>query len=57
MQLAAVETCLDIVRGMAYLQNRNIIHGDLKSSNVLLTGSLHEPKGFTAKVADFGECL
>lgn len=52
--LMVVDTCLDICRGMTYLKNRNIIHGDLKTSNVLLSGSLHEYKGFSAKVADFG---
>jgi len=49
-----VETCVDICRGMQYLKNRNVIHGDLKSSNILLNGSMHEEKGFIAKVADFG---
>eukprot|EP00210_Caulerpa_lentillifera_P007287 g6966.t1 len=49
-----VETCVDICRGMIYLNNRNIIHGDLKSSNILINGSFSEEKGFIAKVADFG---
>ncbi|GMH44611.1 hypothetical protein BSKO_12563 [Bryopsis sp. KO-2023] len=52
--MMVVDTCLDICRGMTYLKNRNIIHGDLKTSNVLLSGSLHEYKRFSAKVADFG---
>eukprot|EP00210_Caulerpa_lentillifera_P006094 g5822.t1 len=52
--MLVVETCVDICRGMIYLNDRKIIHRDLKSSNILLNGSLHEEKGFIAKVADFG---
>ena len=55
LQVLVVETCVDICRGMLYLKHRNTIHGDLKSSNILLNGSSHERKRFVAKVADFGE--
>lgn len=50
-----METCVDICRGMQYLKTRNVIHGDLKSSNILLNGSTLESKRFIAKVADFGQ--
>ena len=51
---AIIDTCKDISRGMKYLHDNGIVHGDLKCDNVLLQSSHVEPKGFTAKVADFG---
>jgi len=51
---AVVLTCLDICRGIQYLHSRNVVHGDLKTTNVLLCSSPALPRAFTAKVADFG---
>ncbi|GMH43068.1 hypothetical protein BSKO_10990 [Bryopsis sp. KO-2023] len=47
-------TAQDIARGMKYLHDNKVIHGDLKSSNVLLQRSATDPRGYVAKVADFG---
>lgn len=39
---------LDISKGLAYLHNKNVLHGNLTSRNVLLT------EGENAKLTDFG---
>ncbi|KAG2432207.1 hypothetical protein HXX76_009126 [Chlamydomonas incerta] len=49
-----VRTAAEICRGMLHLHNANVIHGDLKPANVLLTRTRNDRRGFTAKVADFG---
>ena len=51
---AIVDVALDIVQGMQHLHSCNIIHADLKASNILLKSSPDSSKGFDAKVADFG---
>ncbi|MES1906820.1 MAG: hypothetical protein MHM6MM_000053 [Cercozoa sp. M6MM] len=47
-----MQVAKQVARGLAYLHNANVVHGDIKSPNVLLTGSK-----WCAKVADFGESL
>jgi len=52
-----VDTALDIARAMAHLHHHNILHSDLKARNVLLRSDAADPRGFSAKVADFGLSL
>jgi len=55
---AALTLALDVASGMTYIHSMNIIHGDLKASNVLLAHRGDAPGNeFTAhvaKIADFG---
>ncbi|GBF97019.1 hypothetical protein Rsub_09492 [Raphidocelis subcapitata] len=44
----------EVAAGMVYLHARNVLHGDLKAANVLLTASPAAPFGATAKLSDFG---
>lgn len=57
MMTSIVDTALDVARAMAHLHTHNILHSDLKARNVLLRGDAQDPRGFIAKVADFGLSL
>jgi PAS domain-containing protein len=47
-------TLRDIADAMSYVHSKSIIHADLTGRNVLLASSTDDPRGFTAKVGDFG---
>jgi len=56
-QLDLVSICrtlLDIVNGMSYLHGLGLLHADLKPQNILLKSTTTDPRGFIAKLADFG---
>lgn len=46
-------TLLDIADAMAYVHGKSIIHADLTGRNVLLASGSN-PRGFVAKICDFG---
>ena len=45
---------LDVAKGCQAIHRYNIIHGDLKPHNVLLTSALDDERGWNGKIADFG---
>jgi serine/threonine protein kinase len=45
-----VAVAAEVASAMAYLHSRNVVHGDLCGSNVMLTTDKGKPAGFTAKV-------
>lgn len=47
-------TLRDIADAMVYVHDKSIIHNDLTGRNVLLASSASDPRGFVAKVCDFG---
>lgn len=46
--------CLQISRALAYLHSKDVLHGDLTCTNVLLSKDADSPWGFTAKVCGLG---
>eukprot|EP00775_Hariotina_reticulata_P005410 gene5410-5643_t len=52
-----LSTAKELCVAVAYLHSMDVVHGDLKSSNVLLKAAATtaaDTRGFTAKVSDFG---
>lgn len=49
-----VLTALDVASALEHLHSKGIIHGDLKSQNVLLSAQGNDPRRFQCKVGDFG---
>ena len=45
---------LDIAKACQAIHKHNIIHGDLKPHNVLLTSEADDERGWVGKIADFG---
>lgn len=53
---AVAHTLIDLARGMKYLHELEIIHGDIKAANCMLKSVHHTVSAvrFTAKLADLG---
>lgn len=49
-----LRSALDIAKGMKYLHSKQIIHGQLRPTNVLRKGDALDARGFICKVSDFG---
>ncbi|GIL88985.1 hypothetical protein Vretifemale_16898 [Volvox reticuliferus] len=47
-------TLLDVAMALRHLHMHHLIHRDVKPANVLLKSNMMDPRGFTAKLADFG---
>lgn len=53
--LLILRLLLDVSEAMSYMHKHNVIHGDLKCSNIMLnTGGPSNHNRFVAKVCDFG---
>lgn len=46
-----IQIMIDVIKGLEYLHNKSIIHGDIKSLNILLA---EEGGSIIAKISDFG---
>ena len=46
-----LRSLLDVATGMSYLHKLGIVHGDLKSANVLLKSTATDLRGFICKCA------
>ncbi|PRW58290.1 Mitogen-activated kinase kinase kinase 13-A [Chlorella sorokiniana] len=50
-----LRTARDIARGLDHLHSvLSLVHRDLSTNNVLLSPDAHDPRGFAAKLSDFG---
>ncbi|GMH33731.1 hypothetical protein BSKO_01565 [Bryopsis sp. KO-2023] len=52
-----LESASGIARGIHHIHTKNIIHGDLKTNNVLLKETDQNRSGYIVKIADFGFSL
>lgn len=51
---AALSCLLEVASALEHMHSQGVVHGDLKSANVMLKQQQGDPRGFTCKVADFG---
>ena len=48
--LAIITTAQEVVSALAYMHERDIIHGDVRGANIMLCSSTANARGFTAQV-------
>ena len=48
--LAIITTAQEVVSALAYMHERDIIHGDVRGANIMLCSSTVSERGFTAQV-------
>lgn len=48
--MAIITTAQEVVSALAYLHERDIIHGDVRGANIMLCSSTANQRGFTAQV-------
>lgn len=48
--LAIITTAQEVVSALAYMHERDIIHGDVRGANIMLCSSTANERGFTAQV-------
>lgn len=48
--LAIITTAQEVVSALAYMHERDLIHGDVRGGNIMLCSSTASPRGFTAQV-------
>jgi len=51
---ALLRTACEVAKGLSHLHSSDVVHGDLKPSNILCFGSRKDRRGFIAKISDFG---
>lgn len=51
------DICADITSGLLALHRSEVVHGDVKTENVLIFDSSQPGRMFTAKLADFGSII
>ncbi len=49
--LAIITTAQEVVSALAYMHERDIIHGDVRGANIMLCSSTANLRGFTAQVS------
>ena len=49
--LAIISTAQEVVSALAYMHERDIIHGDVRGANIMLCSSATSPRGVTAVVS------
>ena len=54
VQVGIYKALLDTASGLDYLHSIGVVHGDLKTANVLLKGGAKESPSTVFKITDFG---